>query len=67
MVMDKMIVRERAIVGAEDTAPHFQKHELISKGGQHLLSDRKDKYLEKGSAYRNVQCAREGETQEWIC
>ena len=68
MAMDEMSVRERAIVGTEDTVPHFnKKHELISTGEQHLLSNRLDKSLEKGSAYRNVQCAREGEKQEWIC
>ena len=51
MVMDEMSAHERAIVGAEDTVPHFhKKHELISTGEQHLLSDRLDKSLEKGSA-----------------
>lgn len=54
MVIDEMIVHERAIFGAEDTVPHLKKNELIAFGDQHLLPDRKDKHLEKGAAYRNV-------------
>jgi hypothetical protein len=45
--MDEMIFHELATFGAEDTVAHVQKNELISKGDQHLLSDRKDKYRDE--------------------
>jgi hypothetical protein len=63
--MDEIIFHELAIFGAEDNVPHFKNNELISKGDQHLLSDRKDKHLEKGSAYRNVKRVREVDKLAW--
>ena len=47
MVMNEIILHELAIFGAEDNVPHLKNNGLITTGDQHLLSDRKDKHLEK--------------------
>ncbi len=56
MVMDESMFHELAIFGAEDTVPHL-KQMLISKGDQHLLSDRKDKHLVKETIPEQGQTA----------
>jgi hypothetical protein len=43
--MNEIILHELAIFGAENNVSHFKNNELISKGDQHLKSDRKDKHL----------------------
>ncbi len=45
--MDEIIFHELAIFGDEDNVSHFKNNELITKGDQNLMSDRKDKHLEK--------------------
>jgi len=54
LVMDEIILHELAIFGAEDNVSHFKNNELIAEGDQHLMSDRKDKHLEKQPVTREA-------------